>query len=202
MNDYGNYTSLNLQHWFPTTIGVVDCPFHKDIKKDYQNYLNDFEFNDMGLSYTHIHKNEKFKILNEWITKQVNQYTKLHNYPDMYEANESWVIDYKLNQNQPWHTHTGCTISTVYYFDSNVNDSSTKFRSPYHNDTSNPLNLNPSSARDVNNFNELTFPSCSYTPVEGRLLIFRSYIEHSVDNKQIKSKRVIFSYNFDKKVKL
>jgi len=200
MNDYGNYTSLSLQHWFPTTIGVVDCPFHKDIKKDYQSYLNDFKYNERGFSYTFIHNNEKFKILNDWITNQVNEYAKLHNYPNKYEPNESWVIDYKKNIGQPWHTHIGCTISTVYYFESDINDKGTKFRSPYHNDTSNPLNTNPLDDNKSDKYNVLTFPSCSYTPVEGRLLIFRSYIEHSMDNKEIESKRVIFSYNFDKKV--
>lgn len=200
MNDYGNYTSLNLQHWFPTTIGVVDCSFHKDIKKDYQNYLKDFIYNDKGFSYTLIHKDKNFKILNDWITKQVNEYTKLHRYPDKYEANQSWVIDYKKNVGQPWHTHKGCTLSTVYYFDSTVDDKGTKFRSPYHNDVSNPLNTTPLDDNKNDKYNVLTFPSCSYTPVEGRLLIFRSYIEHCMDNKETESKRVIFSYNFDKKL--
>ena len=194
-----NYKSLDLQFWFPTIIGVVDCPFHKDIKKDYKNYINDFKYDNIGFSYTPIHKDKKFKVLNDWITNQVNQYTKLHKFPDRYEANESWVIDY-ISSSQPWHTHIGCTISTVYYFDSDVNDSCIKFRSPYHNDTSNPLNLNPLSAKNENNFSELTFQSCRYAPVEGRLLIFRSYIEHSVDPKKLRSKRIIFSYNFDKKV--
>ena len=190
--------SVDLQTWFPTAIGVADCPFHKDIKEEYKKHLDKFNYDNRGFSNTTIHKDKNFKKFNDWITKQVNEYCKLHKYPDQYKANGSWVIDYKQGVGQPWHPHIGCTVSTVYYFESDVNDKGTLFRSPYHNDTANPLNLKPLVSNTIE-FNELTFPSCTYPPLEGRLLIFRSYVEHMVISKESKNKRIIFSYNFDKK---
>ena len=32
---------LQIQTWFPTAIGVVDCPFHKDIKEDILKILTE-----------------------------------------------------------------------------------------------------------------------------------------------------------------
>lgn len=199
--------AVDLQLWFPTVIGVADCPFHKDIKSTYQKHINEFEYDHRGMSYTAIHKDKNFKKLNDWVTEQVNEYTDKHNYPDKYKPVNSWVIDYEQHVGQPWHTHIGCTIATVYYFDSNNKENGTQFRSPYHNDVANPLRLEPygknTSTKNYfqgkqNDFNEYTFRSCTYVPVEGRLLIFRSHIEHMVDSKETKDKRIIFSYNFDR----
>jgi uncharacterized protein (TIGR02466 family) len=189
---------LQIQTWFPTAIGVVDCPFHKDIKEEYKKHLDKFDYDPRGLSYTAIHKDRNFKKFNDWITQQVNKYCKAHNYPHQYKANASWVIDYTQGAGQPWHTHIGCAVSTVYYFQSDANDKGTQFRSPYHNDTANPLDLKPEILTNKIEFNELTFPSCTYPPLEGRLLIFRSYVEHMMDSKETKNKRIILSYNFDK----
>ena len=56
------------------------------------------------------------------------------------------------------------------------NDVGTRFRSPAFNDMINPLNLSPDDDEKSDKFNELTFATCNYAPVQGRLLIFRSYV--------------------------
>ena len=64
----------------------------------------------------------------------------------------------------------------------------------------NPLRINVDKAGDNSYFNELTYPTVEYKPVEGRLLIFRSYLEHSTKPKVLTDKRrIIFSFNFDPK---
>ena len=45
-------------------------------------------------------------------------------------------------------------------------------------------------------FNELTSSVCNYSPVQGRLLIFRSHVEHTANNKETKDRRIVFSYNY------
>ena len=192
-------SNINLEHWFPTTIGYVDCPFLKDIHDNYNNKIKSIQFDEAGFSYTQIHLNDNFKKLNDWITDNVNQYAKAHKFPDVYIAKESWVMNYKKGGGQPWHTHAGSTISTIFYFDVNKNDTGTKFRSPIFNDIVNPLNISPVDDEKSDKYNELTFPTCTYSPVQGRLLIFRSYLEHSVKNKTNNDSRIIFSYNYGPK---
>ena len=108
-------------------------------------------------------------------------------------------MNYKKGGYQPWHTHAGSTISTIFYLDINKNDTGTKFRSPTYNDIVNPLNISPVDDEKSDKYNELTFPTCTYSPIQGRLLIFRSYLEHSVKNKTNDDKRIIFSYNYGPK---
>jgi len=64
----------------------------------------------------------------------------------------------------------------------------------------NPLNLNTLQAPNKENYNDLTSPTCSYAPIPGRLLIFRSSTEHMTDFKKTQ-KRIIMSYNFNPKQK-
>ena len=194
-----NYKQLNLQHWFPTTIGVVDCPFINEIVDDYIPLIKDMKFNRIGFSYHQVHLDYKFNRLNTWITEQVNQYAKMHKFPKTYEAGESWVIDYQKGKGQPWHTHIGWTMSTVFYLTADENDMGTKFRSPVYSDMANPLEIKPIDDGETDKYNVLTFPTCVYKPVQGRLLIFRSYLEHSMANKESIDRRIIFSYNFNSK---
>ena len=85
-------------------------------------------------------------------------------------------------------------------FISDENDSPTIFKSPTNPDMKNPLRINVDKAGDNSYFNELTYPTVEYKPVEGRLLIFRSYLEHSTKPKVLTDKRrIIFSFNFDPK---
>ena len=197
MINAGEFKDLTLQHWFPTTVGVVDCPFMDEIQSQYLKYIKFFQYDKVGFCYAEQHKNERFKKLNEWINEQVNQYAKLHKFPGVYGPGESWIIDYQNHKGQPWHTHIGWTISTVFYLVADKTDKGTKFRSPTYNDTINPLRISPIDDRQGDKYTTLTYPTCEYAPVEGRLLIFRSYLEHSMDIKDNNDRRVIFSYNFN-----
>ena len=195
---------ITLDKWFPTVIGHADCPFINEIKYDYQDILNNdmknIEDEFIGFKYHQIHKDKKYLRLTKWVTNCVNEYAKEHKFPDEYECKESWLVDYLNYSSQPFHTHKGYTISTVFYFISDENDSPTIFKSPTNPDMKNPLKINVDRAGDNSYFNELTYPTVEYKPIEGRLLIFRSYLEHSTKPKVLKDKkRVIFSFNFDPK---
>jgi hypothetical protein len=197
-----NYKKLDLHCWFPTTIGVVDCPFYEEIKNSILNFFEINENDDLGYVYFPIHKQTMpfFLKLTNWIQSQVNEYAKIHNYGFDYEAGESWLIDYKKYSYNPWHKHNGWTISTNFFLLTDKKDSHTQFRSPTYGDMLNPLNLNTHQAPNKENYNDLTSPTCSYAPIPGRLLIFRSSTEHMTDFKKTQ-KRIIMSYNFNPKQK-
>ena len=190
-------SNLKLERWFPTIIGFVDCPFLSDIYDSYDNKIRLMQFNKDGFSYTQIHLDNTFKRLNDWITYNVNEYAKAHKFPATYEAKESWLLNYPHGGGQPWHTHVGATISTVFYFDVKENDVGTRFRSPLPYDMITPLNLSPNNdGKSDDKFNELTSSVCNYSPVQGRLLIFRSHVEHTANNKETNGRRIVFSYNY------
>tara|TARA_R100000734_G_C3317224_1_gene110161 strand:- start:1870 stop:2457 length:588 start_codon:yes stop_codon:yes gene_type:complete len=189
---------LTLQTWFPVTIGSIECPFIDDIKDKYKKILSKFKYDDNGLCYEQIHKNKKFDKLNKWITDNINKYAKAHCFKHTYEPKESWVLDYPIGKGQPFHSHYGYTISCVFYLEANENDQPTIFANPFL-DMKNPTGMNLQNYNDIK-LNELSYAQCEYSCRSGRLVIFRSHISHAVDPKQIKDKRIVFSYNFDPEV--
>ena len=45
-------------------------------------------------------------------------------------------------------------------------------------------------------FNQYTFQTCSYVPLEGSVIIFRSHVEHGTDLKTTDSSRITLNYNY------
>jgi uncharacterized protein (TIGR02466 family) len=171
-------SQLIINTWFPIAIGKVYCPFINEIKDKYKNIIKKFEYNHDGFCYYPVHKNKKFDKLNKWIK-------------------DSWILDYPIGKGQPFHTHLGFTISCVFYLDAQKNDSPTIFSNPFV-DMKNPTHTTVRNMKNVV-LNNLTYQQCGYSCETGKLVIFRSNISHAVDPKQIKEKRIVFSYNFDPK---
>ena len=84
-----------------------------------------------------------------------------------------------------------------FYLDAQKNDSPTIFSNPFV-DMKNPTHTTVRNMKNVV-LNDLTYQQCGYSCETGKLVIFRSNISHAVDPKQIKEKRIVFSYNFDPK---
>jgi len=193
-------SDLKIETWFPTVIGVSDCPFIGDIKKSYNKILKTLKFTKNGLSYHQLHEDKRFNKLTKWVSDRVNDYAKIHNFEDDYQIGESWINDYRDNHPQPFHVHNGWTISANFIFNSDINDMRTVFKSPRYVDMKNPIKSSPNRFSKLP-LNEYTFKVVEYEPVEGRLLIFRSNTEHSTSNrlKKMKTKRIIFAFNLDPK---
>jgi len=197
MENQDKIFKLITEKWFPTTIGIIDCPFLNEVKTEYLNIVSKLKYTENGFCDYYIHNDIRFIKLNNWIKEQVNKYAELHKFKHIYEAKDSWVIDYPLNIGQPFHCHNGYTISVCFFLDGDTNDVPLIFKNPVQ-DMKNPLDINSKNAHLSGNlFNEFTNQRCVYTPLSGRLIIFRSHSEHGVDPKKTLHKRIIFSYNFD-----
>lgn len=191
---------MQYDSYFPTVIGYNQCPFFDEVKDNYISIINTIpRTTPEGDIYYHFHKDNRFNRLNTWITESVNDYALKHKYPDNYLPGESWAIDYTKNQGQSFHSHTGWVMSTIFYLKSSEDDAQTVFKSPYHNDMQNPLNVSPHTSQNTDLYNEYTYRTLRIKPKEGMLVVFRSYLEHAVESKKKDlDNRIIMSYNYQK----
>jgi uncharacterized protein (TIGR02466 family) len=188
---------LKLEHYFPTTIGTVDCPFIEEIKEPYKKIISKFKYETSGFCHERVHQNKNFRKLNTWILKQVHTYARKHLYADYYECRESWLLDYPKGGGQSFHKHPGFLFSAVFFLEGYENDTALNFENPVQ-DMMNPLNTTAHhDGKAVHN--ELTYTVISYPPKTGRLIIWRSYLSHGCYNKLTDDKRIVFTYNFDRK---
>ena len=75
-----NYNKINYHSWFPTIIGVVDCPFYKEIKEKFIEFFKINENTDKGFIYEPIHHWKEpfiFQKYTKWVEQQVNNYAEL-----------------------------------------------------------------------------------------------------------------------------
>jgi len=187
-------SKLDIHRWFPTTIGVVDY-IDFDSKK-YKPLLLENRFN--------IHKDENFSTLTNWITNHVNEYAKEHKFVYEYVPKESFSVRYKVGDVQNYHPHNGFHISAVFYVEGYEDDTPIMFKSPYFVDSVAPQGIEIHDGELEQNiqttnpdkYNPYTFPTCQYPPSTGRLLIFRSYLEHAVLKKTNDKERISLGYNF------
>ena len=189
---------MKFNSWFPTVIGTSHYPFINDIQSKYKKIIKNYTPNENGFIDHPIHRNKKFKKLNDWITEEVNKFSQEHRFVFKYEMKESWLWDYKVGAYQDFHAHPGHTISTVFFLEGYKEDIPIIFKNPIE-DMKNALDLHPHDSYDSKKYNNFTYKTCSYPPQSGMLLVWRSYIEHKVAPKRSTKKRIVFVYNFDPK---
>lgn len=194
---------LEIYAWFPTLIGVS---FYKDHKKDAPSIIKQFKdvkskcpksIGQPSFFLHPCHKDKKLKNLNNWIQERVNDYTNFYGFPKKVKPVESWFHWYKENNLADAHVHLGRTISVIYYLQSDPEDSRVIFHSPVPVDMKNPFNITANDSKEDLQ-KDHSFTECFYKPIEGMLLIFRSYLLHKVELKNNKLKdRIIISWDLD-----
>ena len=186
---------LQLQTYFPTVIGAVDYTNYDSVKEKYIKLESQLPHDNVGVCYYSFHNDENFKDLFNWIELNVNLFAKAHKFPDTYKIGESWSVDYPINTNQAFHTHDGWIISGVFYLNVHESDTGTTFKTPIK-DMQNPLGVNAYTSEENKFYNDYTYKTIDYYPKNGRLVLFRSYVEHEVKAKQDNGfKRTIISFN-------
>ena len=168
-------------------IDVVSEPYK--YKEEYIKLIDKAEKKPGGNIYYPFHTDDRFKPLINFVEENANIYAKAHKYPDYYKIYESWAIDYPPKTNQPFHAHDGSIITCLFYLDVDENDTGTIFKSPYYFDDQNPLNVNIYSAVEDSIYNEFTFKTIQYKPKPGRLLVWRSFVEHATHPKEDNGKK-------------
>jgi uncharacterized protein (TIGR02466 family) len=189
-----------LEYWHPTIISYSDNLFHNEIEKTLLDYCLElqekkekggYNWISKSLYNTHhtydISKDEKFKLLNDWILNEANEYCKKIESEDTLNFQNGWFNIYKKNDFQEFHTHPGSSISGIYFLKSDaINDARTIFET-----------------YTTENFLDLKAPSNDrlvyYKPKPGRLLLFKSTLRHCVEQQKSDNMRITLAYNFLKK---
>jgi uncharacterized protein (TIGR02466 family) len=192
-----NLNNARIDTWFPKSIYVVENfnidnirLYEKEIKKLKSNKKrNDYIQVDSSHQIDSLHKKEIFINLFNDIKKHILTFLKNLGYDDStllkMDFNESWYNISKPGDYLIKHIHPNSIISGAYYLKSNKNDFITFF------DNDNMI-LSPI------NYNELSYEYCSYECTPGKLLLFKSNLNHST-NKQIGKEKIVISFNFNLK---
>tara|TARA_A100001011_G_C14199209_1_gene794906 strand:- start:653 stop:1225 length:573 start_codon:yes stop_codon:yes gene_type:complete len=188
-----------IENWWPTEIGYYDNPDHDKLnlidycfevksktKSGGEQWISNDTYNTSNGNF-HLHKDKKFKRLNDWILNCVKGYiadTKL-DFSMRLNETESWFNIYNKGDYQEVHQHYGFVISAVYFLKSNPDYSPLIFKSLFIDQ----LNIRKTN-RLGNNYDIV------YKAKPGRLVVFRSFLPHCVGKHKDNEKRITLAYNF------
>jgi len=189
-----------IEHWWPTEIGFYDNPNHNKLnlvdycykvksktKSGGQSWISNDTYNTSNNKF-HLHKDKKFKKLNDWVLDCVHDYindTKLRLNLRLNDT-ESWFNIYKEGDYQEVHHHHAFVISAVYFLKSNPKYSPLIFRPTFLDQ----LAVGRTEGGHCNNCN------VEYKAIPGRLVVFRSFLPHCVGKHKDSEERITLAYNF------
>lgn len=192
---------MDLNLFFPTIIGSVVNPNHnlyyetllshcinikQNIKSGGQGWLSNKTYNTSDGQYD-LFSDNKFNDLNEWVKNQVTQYcNQLGIISNCLSNNGSWFNIYYRNDFQETHVHPTSVISAIYILTCSNDGARIFFNSPingmYHV-------LKKTEKQEM-----VDKIICSSNP--GTLIIFPSYLPHSVERHESDQIRISLSYNY------
>jgi|TARA_R110001606_G_scaffold366176_1_gene521212 uncharacterized protein (TIGR02466 family) len=189
---------MKTQLLFPTVLGFSLNKNHNKIKNKLINYCVDQAntilkggdnwaskiYNTCGTK--EIVSVKEFKVLNDWIFKEVAEYIKELGYTGDIIANSSWFNIYHKHDYQEYHNHDGSDFSAVYFLESEEDSANVIFRS------NEPPGIKKVFIKD----NPYTWQRFFVPPTPGRLIVFKSNIQHCVEQHKKENRRISLAYNF------
>ena len=187
--------------WFPTAIYTeenilskkeLECLFKRseEIKNTIPSGGKDWRckiYTTFGTNYNLL-DDPIFKLLIEKVTQHVNSFAKEFGSIYQYKAFEGFLNIYDSSCYQEYHYHTSSTFSVVYYL--KVPKGSGHF---IFNDPKGPDMLE---VKDMVKETTLNQVSKSIEPIENSLIMFRSYLGHSVSQGINNDDRISIAFNF------
>jgi len=186
---------MRVSHWFPTVLGEAYLPNAEKVSKKLTPVIKKIVNNrDDTFYYYQIHRDKRFKVINDFVFKNVSDFSKMHSFGDI-TYHDSWFNDYKINTVNSPHHHDGSVFTAVYYLVGDINDASLVIHRPLPPDMMNPRKSTPDNPH--NNMNKLTAEDIVIKPSPGYLCIFRSFLQHEVPLKTTNTPRISIAYTFN-----
>jgi uncharacterized protein (TIGR02466 family) len=179
---YANYLKLNNEKVFKKKLHLI-----------YKNKKQVKKSNVGGYHSPNLSKNEKeFEEFLYEITYEANSLIKQYGFEDKLEVSNFWLNINGYKDYNEIHTHPDSILSGVYYVDVPKNSGDIVFENGEKNLISSFWNN-----LTVKNYTPLNSVKHSYTPKDNLLLLFPSWLSHSVlPNLNQKEKRLSISFNF------
>lgn len=198
---------MPIETWFPTSIYYEDLLPDEEVRNGMISYVDSFYEKNKHKINTSDHVgnmtgdvNNDFLIHNDpnfyWLNQKIANACKV--YLDSLGVNSS---NFSLYVQKSWpviclsgggsvsqHKHKNSILSAVFYLQSENNGTG---KIVFYT----PNNILDCIVPKSSTANNLSFESCSYSPVENRLLVFPSNLEHSVENYKSTYNRYSLSYD-------
>lgn len=189
---------LKAHVWFPTLIWQATLPENeKTILSEMKNYiLSEKEKNPDGVKKTNYggwqSKNynvfpEEFKRIGEKLDTTINHCTTQLGIPELSLKN-FWCNVNSFGDYNTLHNHRGAVLSGVFYVD--VPDENMGNINFFRQDDMQYF-LPP-----LEQYTNVTGEKASYKPEDGKVLIFPSWVKHSVDGSRSEQQRISISFNY------
>ena len=184
--------------WFPTLIWQADLP---DSQKSVlttmkEKVLSLKEKNPDGVKKTNYGGwqskdynsfSDEFKLLSDKLNNTIKTCAEQIGVPEL-KLKNYWLNINTYGDYNTVHNHRGAILSGVFYIDvpdenmGNIN---------FFRDDDISYYLPP-----LKKYNNFTGEKATYTPVSGRVLIFPSWLKHSVDGSRSEQQRISLSFNY------
>lgn len=197
-------TKIATHKVFPVPIFEFELENSKELNLELENYIyalkesdnNGLQISNKGGWHSPYFEISKNKILIQFLEKIRNylfdiiskEYGWKYDLPKI-KIDGMWAIVNKEGSFNIKHNHPNCYLSAAYYVKAKTNCGKIKFFDPKEQ-----KNIR---YPKVEKFTELSAEMIKFEPKEGTLLIFPSYLYHSVDENLSKEDRIVISFNVD-----
>ena len=187
---------------FPTPVWTSIVPNFKQINEKMLNYIKSLQSsNPIGKNKSNLNgwHSENFNLEDEEPKFFANSISSIINesFNDMswdLQKNKSkitamWSIINPKNASNLRHIHPNNSISSAYYVKASENSGDIVFYDP--------RSANTIKAPVVSNSNKLNSNTFTVQPKEGLLVLFPSYLHHSVNRNDSEEERIVISFNIN-----
>ena len=189
-----NYSTTNL---FPVPIHTFDINGFDDIKNQLIDYAYNLKKEDEGVSISNYGgwQSSFFELKNEKDLLQSFLINCLSDFPviktEINMCVEAWININKPSDYNIKHTHPTSDLSGVLWIKAPENCGNIFFDSPLAFQTHNEIESYTDNFKESNNYDH----SYYFTPIEGRILVFPSHLQHHVLLNKSKEDRISVSFN-------
>jgi uncharacterized protein (TIGR02466 family) len=197
-------SDIKVRNLFPVPIFHYKLENYKETNKELLNYILELQKNDkIGNTHSNIGgwHSQNFDIVNQG--PPINFLNKIKDYLKHIISNEfgwryvpnkqrivaMWAIINKKNSFNVTHNHQNCYFSAAYYVKKPKNSGDITFFDPKEAKTYR--------FPKIEKYTEYSAETVTIKPEEGDLLIFPSYLYHSVDKNLSEDDRIVISFNVD-----
>ena len=174
------YETTIEQHNFKLESVLRNIPFNvcDDWRCDMKTTTNTYD----------IIKDKSFQNLLNAIKKEVSQFSKTFGASGNVRIVDAWINMSSTGSYQEYHIHPDSHFSVAYYLKTDDNSGNIVFRS---HEANNDMFMIP-----IIEMKPASYKTCAFKPITGKLLIFRSNLQHMVEKNRSIEDRISLSANF------